>query len=269
MIKTFVVPERRRNVPTSIHFHENIVPVPVSITTDEPIAPAVEIETNQFENPYKILRANLALTGSLDTSKSKKESAGQAKNNVPSLTVHQNELITSADKVSQIPIPMKIKSIIKKPMMENESRTHLRISASTVNDPLSEPSDASSYMHLKNVSSSEAVLLSDSKPSSVKSKHSEIPLDSPQSKRSDEFRNGNASEQKSNLEHMTAATNGSTVLTVTAAKQRNNDKETEMSSLFKRIDINNPSMHSSSSERSEKRNISTGQKSTSSDDFWK
>lgn len=264
MIKTFVVPERRTVVPTNIHFHENIIPVPVSVTTtDDPVAPVVvERSTNQFENPYKILRANLALTGSLDTSKSKKEIEIQA--NVPSLTVHQ-----TADKVSQI--PMKIKSIMKKPM-DNEPKIHLRISTSSVNDqPLSEPSDASSYMNLKNVSSSaEVAHLSDSKPSdsSIKSKHSEISMKSPQSKRSEGSRNENHSIHKSNVEPV-GATNGSTVVqTGTLAKQRNVDTE-EMFSLFKKIEIKNQSTHSTSSESSEKRNISTGHKSTSSDDFWK
>lgn len=268
MIKTFVVPDRR-NMATNLQFHENVIPVPLPFPTDEPIAPLVETTaTNQFRNPYKILHANLTMTGSLNAATSKKEIAIGS---LPTLTFQPDERITSADKVSQIPIPMKIKSIMKKPM-ENESKTHLRISASGNNEhPLSEPSDASSYLNLKNVSSSEVVHLSDSRPSdtSVKSKHSEVSLNSPESVRSEMLKNGNASTRKANVERQGIVSNGTTVQTGTVAKQHNVDTK-DISALFKKIEIKNHSTHSTSSESSDKRNISTGHKSSSSsDDFWK
>lgn len=267
MIKTFVVPDRR-NVATNIHFHENVIPVP--FTTDELIAPSMESGTSQFRNPYKILHDNLTMTGSLDASTSKKENAVQTIGSLPTLTLQQNERITLADKVSQIPIPMKIKSIMKRPV-ESESKAHLRISASVSNDHASsEPSDASSYLNLKNVSASEVVHLSDSRPSeSIKSKHSGTSPNSPQSDRSERIlNNGNTIIRKSNDERMDVVSNGMTVQTGTVAKQRNVDTK-DISALFKKVEIENRSTHSTSSESSDKRNISTGHKSSSSDEFWK
>lgn len=266
MIKTFVVPERR-NIATNMPFHENVIPVPVPNTNDEPFVRHAESETNQFENPYKILHANLTMTGQLDPSINKKEVAFQANGGIPTLTLQRNERTISADKVSQIPVPMKIKSIIKKPI-ENESTTHLRISTSVGNDhPLSDPSDASSYINVRNVSSSEPVHSGDLK-ASVHSKHSEFSLNSPQSNRSEGIKNGNTNIERSEVVTNEIIVQTDAIQTETVPTQPLVDTK-DISSLFQRIDLKNHSTHSTLSDNSEKRNISTGQRSISSDEFWK
>lgn len=258
MIKTFRVPDRR--VATNIHFHENVVPAPIAISIDEPIALPVDVDgdASRFENPYKILHANLTMTGSLDPLMSKKETAFQANDSLSTRTTLHERITTSADKVSQIPIPMQIKSIMKKPA-ESDTKTQLRISTSVGYDhTLSEPSDASSYVNVKNVSSSDVVHLSDSKPLDFKSKHSA------ESNRTERLANGNVGEPNiPNIERSVVVSNGTTV-----AAQRNVDTK-DISALFTKIEIKNHSARSTSSESSSKRNISTGHKSSSSDEFWK
>lgn len=253
MIKTFVVPERR-NTSTSIHFNELLYPMP----TEDPIVPPLECKTNLFENPYKKLHANLKLTGLHDElSVGKKEIAIQANGILPIVTIQQSDETASADKVSQIPIPMKIKSIMKKPL---ESKTHLTITKSN-DHQLSDPSDASSsYINLKNLSPSDVVHLSDSKPSdiSVKSKLSENSLNSIESNHSERFKNENILIDKTNSVHQYTTNGISTQI----------DSVSNVTALFEKVELKNHT-NSTSSESYGKKNISTGQKSSSSDEFWK
>lgn len=269
MHKTFVVLERRRNDAPS-NFLENLIPVPIA--TDEPVVSLMESKINQFVNPYKLLHANLTLTGSLDSALNKKEVQTNT-GRIPMLTLPTNERIASADKVSQIPIPMQIKSIMKK-SVENESKTQLQIS--TNDHPSSDPSDVSSNVNVKNVLLTEAVHLCDSKPSddSIKSKHSEISLNSLRSSRSERFRKGNELIQTENIERTQLSIIGAeaSVQAGTVEATQHNADTKEISALFQKIVIeNNVTTQSTSSENSDKRNISTGHKSksTSSDEFWK
>lgn len=268
MVKTFVVPERRSMGRT--FYFETIRPAPV--TTSEPILPPILSEINPSANPYKILHANLTATGSIR----KKEIKGQG--NVPLVTLQKTECNRSADKVIQIPTPMKIKSIMKKPI-ESETKTLLRISTNH-DHPLSDASDASSYMTLKNVSSSDILRLVDSKPSdaSVNSK-----LNSPVSNRSEIRKSNIEVNGRNTLEPINAAEEiGAVGITVQpnnlniqhgfeAVRANSSGVDAkEISSLFQKIEISNRLTQSPvSSESSVERKISTGHKSTSSDDFWK
>ncbi|KAJ6638173.1 hypothetical protein Bhyg_10906 [Pseudolycoriella hygida] len=259
MTKTFVV-SQRRNVPTNIHFHENTIPVPVPIT-DEMMLPSIVNAGKSFENPYKILHQNLTKGGSLDLSIQKKEIATET-NVIPTLMVERSDHNASADKVSQIPVPMNIKTVMKK-TVENGSKNHLRVDTKGKNE-LSDASDVSSYMNLKNISPLNDVHLSDSKPSelSARSKHSDVSLNSPKSTHSGRLKLvGN----ELIMERASTAINQTFAL---GPEQRASDTK-DISQLFKKIDIKNHSTHSSPSDISEKLIISTGQKSSSSDDFWK
>lgn len=257
MLKTFVVPERK-NIPTdttSVNFLSN-PQATMPLSTDQlTTLPPMLSEFNEPQNPYKILHSNLTTTGTLDTPPQRKKEVsisaviGSASTSTQPI---ENQTVASVDKVSQIPLPMKIKSIMKQPT-ESESKIHLRVSTGHT------LSDAASPVHL-----------SESKPSETS-----VQSNSAESIRSEKFRNG---VRKPLVERSKAVDDNRPVVAENLTKQQDSAAvgvdAKDIPALFRAMEIQRKqSTHSAptSGEDSsgERQVISTGHKSTSSDDFWK
>ncbi|XP_037025506.1 uncharacterized protein LOC119066911 [Bradysia coprophila] len=268
MMKTFIVPDRsRKNVTTSIQCHENLT-LTDPIVANEPIAVPRNISgTSQFKNPYKILHSNLITTGALNDN-SKKQNANSA---IPSIIVQEKEYATSADKISQIPVPMQITSIPKK-SKENETKTRLRISTSNGDaQSVSNSRDTSPVISSKKAESFE-VGQSQQSDTSIRTKGSEIVINSPVSIPSETIGNKfeNALTQLSSIEKVEVIEKSNAIIERSAADAVIAERTKDVSSLFEKMEIENASKRSTSSESSVGRKISTGHKSSSSsDEFWK
>lgn len=271
MMKTFVIPKAqrlRKSETTSVQFNGKLTPI-IPISTDEPTIEPRITETGQFKNPYKILHSNLVMTGAFNPLTNDKGKSKNAHPVIPTISV-QKEVTTSADKISQIPVPMKIASSPKK-SNENEAKTVLRISTSKNNVmSLSETRDTSPVSSLKNAASPE-VEQSQHSDTSIKSKGSEIVINSPMYVPSDELRNGfgNTLAQHPDIGKVGAVETRETIDELIATNSVTKEHAKEMLSMFQKMDIENASKRSTSSESSIGRKISTGHRSTSSDEFWK
>ncbi|KAG4065305.1 hypothetical protein HA402_012747 [Bradysia odoriphaga] len=274
MIKTFVVPDThrsRKNVTTSVQCHDNLT-FTVPIVADEPIAVPRNIRgTSQFKNPYKILHSNLLMTGALNPSNNENSKKQTANSAIPSVIVQQKECTTSADKISQIPVPMKITSIPKK-SKENENKTHLRISTSNGDVmSVSNSRDNSPAISSKKAESSE-VGHSQQSDISIRSKGSEYVINSPVSIPSETIgkKFETALAQLSSVEKAEVIERNNAIIERSATDALTMEYTKDVSSLFEKMELENASKRSTSSESSVGRKISTGHKSSSSsDEFWK